>query len=397
MTGRTRIWLLACCLVGLAVSVEAAYIHYRILFDPRYVSFCDVNATFNCSQVYLSRFGTVLGVPVAVLGAIWFALAAILAAAGVWGRAPLRDNAPGYLFALSTVGLAVVLYLGYVSVAVLKTYCVLCLITYAAVISLFVISGAATAFPMTTLPRRLARDLRVLVASPLAIAIAVLFLGGSVSAVAFFHAERPMSSAEAGPLSQDQRSEVERYMAAAPRVALIIPAEGAKVLIVKFNDFQCPACGQSYLQYKSIFAKYEAQAPGAVRVVLKDYPLNPNCNPNVRAMVHQGACDAAVAVRLAQGRNRDALEDWLYTHQPQLTPAVVRQAAHDVGMVKDFDAKYASTLALVQGDVGLGEQLHVTQTPTFFVNGVKIDGMWTPQYFDQAIAYELRRAGSAKP
>ena len=397
MTGRTRIWLLVCCLVGLAVSVEAAYIHYRILFDPRYVSFCDVNATFNCSQVYLSRFGTVLGVPVAVFGAIWFALAAILAAAGVWGRAPLRDNAPGYLFALSTVGLAVVLYLGYVSVAVLKTYCVLCLITYAAVISLFVISGAATAFPMTTLPRRLARDLRVLVASPLAIATAVLFLGGSVSAVAFFHAERPISSAEAGPLSQDQRSEVERYMAAAPRVALIIPAEGAKVLIVKFNDFQCPACGQSYLQYKSIFAKYEAQAPGAVRVVLKDYPLNPNCNPNVRAMVHSGACDAAVAVRLAQGRNRDALEEWLYTHQPEMNPAVVRQAARDIGMVKDFDAKYASTLALVQGDVGLGEQLHVTQTPTFFVNGVKIDGMWTPQYFDQAIAYELRRAGSGKP
>jgi protein-disulfide isomerase len=298
---------------------------------------------------------------------------------------------------LSTVALAVVLYLGYVSVAVLKTYCVLCLITYAAVISLFIMSGAATAFPMTTLPRRLARDLRVLVASPLAIATAVLFLGGSVSAVAFFHAERPISSAEAGPLSQDQRSEVERYMAAAPRVALIIPAEGAKVLIVKFNDFQCPACGQSYLQYKSIFAKYEAQAPGAVRVVLKDYPLNPNCNPNVRAMVHSGACDAAVAVRLAQGRNRDALEEWLYTHQPEMNPAVVRQAARDVGMVKDFDAKYASTLALVQGDVGLGEQLHVTQTPTFFVNGVKIDGMWTPQYFDQAIAYELRRAGSAKP
>ena len=391
-----RIWLLVCCVVGLAASMEAAYIHYRILYDPRYVSFCDVNETFNCSQVYLSRFGSVLGLPVAVFGAIWFALATVLSLAGLAGPATVRENVPGYLFVLSTLALAVILYLGYVSVAVLKTYCVLCLITYAAVISLFIMSGAATAFPMTTLPRRLSRDLRLLVASPLAIAVAVLFLGGAVSTVAFFHAERPTSSVEAGPLSQDQRSEVERYMATAPRVPLIIPAEGAKVLIVKFNDFQCPACGQSYLQYKSIFAKYEAQAPGAVRLVLKDYPLNPNCNPN-SAMVHQGACDAAVAVRLAQGRNREALEDWLYTHQPQLTPAVVRQAAHDVGMVNDFDAKYASTIALVQGDVGLGEQLHVTQTPTFFVNGVKIDGMWTPQYFDQAIAYELRRAGSAKP
>ena len=57
--------------------------------------------------------------------------------------------------------------------------------------------------------------------------------------------------------------------------------EGAKVLIVKFNDFQCPACGQSYLQYKPIFAKYEAEHPGQVRVVLKDYPLNRDCNDNI--------------------------------------------------------------------------------------------------------------------
>ena len=62
------------------------------------------------------------------------------------------------------------------------------------------------------------------------------------------------------------------------RIPLIVPSEGAKVLIVKFNDFQCPACGHSYLSYKPILAKYEAQYPGAVRMVLKDYPLNPTCN-----------------------------------------------------------------------------------------------------------------------
>jgi protein-disulfide isomerase len=102
-------------------------------------------------------------------------------------------------------------------------------------------------------------------------------------------------------------------------------------------------------------------------------------------------------VRLATGRNKDALEEWLYTHQPEMTPASVRQAARDVGKVTDFDAKYASTINLVKGDAGLGGQLHVRQTPTFFVNGVMIEGMWTPQYFDQAIAYELRRAGSGAP
>jgi protein-disulfide isomerase len=163
--------------------------------------------------------------------------------------------------------------------------------------------------------------------------------------------------------------------------------------VVKFNDFQCPACGQSYLQYKPIFAKYEAEHPGAVRLVLKDFPLNRDCNDGIPQTLHPAACDAAVAVRLAQARNRaDAMEEWLYTHQPSMTPPSVRQAAKDIGQIADFDAKYAATLALVKNDVALGRQLGVRSTPTFFINGVKIEGALPPQYFDQAIAYELNRA-----
>jgi NhaA family Na+:H+ antiporter len=161
---------------------------------------------------------------------------------------------------------------------------------------------------------------------------------------------------------------------------------------VKFNDFQCPACGQSFLQYRPIFAKYEAEHPGAVRLVLKDYPLNKDCNESMAQTIHPAACDAAVAVRLSATHNRsDAMEEWLYTHQPSMTPPGVRQAAHDVGQISDFDAKYSSTLTLVKGDVALGRQLGVKSTPTFFINGVKIEGALPPQYFDQAIAYELRR------
>jgi len=86
------------------------------------------------------------------------------------------------------------------------------------------------------------------------------------------------------------------------------------------------------------------------------------------------------------------LEDWLYTHQTDMTPASVRQAAREVGGVTDFDAKYAGTLELVKGDIALGQSLKVSQTPTFFINGIKVDGAWAPQFFDQAIAFELQRA-----
>jgi hypothetical protein len=43
-----------------------------------------------------------------------------------------------------------------------------------------------------------------------------------------------------------------------PRVPLAVPNAGAKVLIVKFADYQCPACGQAYIQYKPVLAKYAA-------------------------------------------------------------------------------------------------------------------------------------------
>src|SRR4029077_12151472 len=123
-------------------------------------------------------------VPISVYGVIWFAGALVLVGAGTFGRTSVRENVPGYLFALSTAGLAVVLYLAYISFAVLKVYCPLCLTADAAIIGLFIVSGAATTFPMTTLPRRLLQDLKASLANPAAIAIIVLFAAGAASAVA---------------------------------------------------------------------------------------------------------------------------------------------------------------------------------------------------------------------
>jgi uncharacterized membrane protein/protein-disulfide isomerase len=392
---------LLCALIGLGASSAAAYVHYHMLTDPTYTSACDISETVSCTKVYSSRFGTWQGIPVAIFGAAWFAFAALLAGAAFLARPAVRDSVAGYLFAGSTLALAAVLYLGYASFVLLKVVCVYCLITYAAVIGLFLISGAATSIPMLSLPRRATQDLKVLFTSPLAIILAILWAGGTVSAVAMFPRETVIAAdatpgakpAPAAQVTAGQQSELERFLSSAERIPLVIPAEGAKVLIVKFNDFQCPACGQSYLAYKPILAKYAASHPGAVRMVLKDYPLNPDCNSSVRTMLHGGACDAAVAVRLARAKNRgDAMEEWLYTHQENMTPASVRQAAREVGQVTDFEAKYAATLELVKGDIALGQQLKVTQTPTFFINGIKVDGAWAPQFFDQAIAYELQRA-----
>jgi protein-disulfide isomerase len=178
-----------------------------------------------------------------------------------------------------------------------------------------------------------------------------------------------------------------------PRVDLGLPADGARVVVAKFNDFQCPACRQAYVAYKSIEQKYESEYPGQVAFVNVDYPLESECNTGG---IHGAACEAAVAVRLARERNRHKeMEAWLFDNQSTLTRDTVKTALEDIAQVADFDAKYAAVLNDVRTDAQLGQKLQITGTPTFFINGIRIASTLRPSYFDAAIAYELKRTQPA--
>ena len=176
----------------------------------------------------------------------------------------------------------------------------------------------------------------------------------------------------------------------------MVPTDGAAVVIVKFNDYQCPACGQTYRDYKPVLAKWAEQAPGKVKFITKDYPLERECNQFVGQDLHPGACEAAVAVRLAREKGKaEAMEDWLFANQPAMNPQTVKNAAATVGQVRDFDARYAGTLELVKADIAQGAQLKISGTPTFFMNGMRLPGL-RAEFFDAAIAWELRRVGGGK-
>jgi uncharacterized membrane protein len=378
------------------------YVHYRLIADPTYTSFCDVNATVSCEAVYQSTYATVAGVPIAAGGAIWAGLVLLLAAAMSGRQTPRDAGLAGYIFLLSTVGLAAVLYYGYASFFVLEKLCLLCLTMYVTVIGIFIVSGGV-ASPLATLPARAGGDLRNLRTSPLALALAAVWIVGSASLVAFFPREGTSASTAAAaapalevPVETLGAAEIEafeRWMAAQPRETLPVDAGGARVVIVKFNDYQCPSCRQTYLLYRGLEAKYKASHPNDVRFVSVDFPLEAECNV---AALHPSACEAAAAVRMAKATNRaDQMVEWLFANQSTLTPDGVKAAARDVAQVTDFDAQYARTLEAVRADAQLGQRLNISGTPTFFINGIRIADTLRPAYFDAAIAYELKRTEPA--
>src|SRR5687768_5662269 len=224
MSATARKLLVVFALLGLGASAAATYVHYNLIQNPDYASFCDINATVSCKQAYLSRFGSVGGVPVAVGGIIFFAWV-LLMLWGARGKSRIRDSAPAYIFAGSTLALAVVLYLAYASFFVLKEVCPLCVATYVAVIGIFVISGGASSVPMTSLPKRVLTDMRVLVGTPMALVIALLFVAGTAWGVSAFprDTDRPAAAAAAAvaaapspPLSAAQQTELEQWWAMQP-------------------------------------------------------------------------------------------------------------------------------------------------------------------------------------
>jgi protein-disulfide isomerase len=232
-------------------------------------------------------------------------------------------------------------------------------------------------------------------ARSLALVFAVLFVGAALPAPVLV--SRLPGEVVKAAQTASMLADFEKWFASRPREPIVLPTDGARVLVVRFSDYLCPACGDTYLNDKPVFAKFQAEHPGAVKLIAKDFPLEPECNPTVGTTVHEASCEAAAAVRLAQRRQRGpAMADWLYTHQAELTPASVRVAAREVGGVTDFDAEYPRVLMDIRNDVELARRLKISRTPTFFINGVRVEGGLRPAFLEAAIEHELR-AAAAKP
>jgi protein-disulfide isomerase/uncharacterized membrane protein len=389
----SRRLILAFSVLGLGASLVSAYVHYQLLTTPNYTSFCDVNETISCTDAYLSQYGSFLGVPVALGGVLFFAVTLLLAWAGGRTASAFRETAPAYIFAISTIGLAFVLYLAWASFFRLGALCPLCAITYVAVIAVFIISGGATTIPMTTLPGRAPRDIRTLVSTPAALVVALLLVAGAGAMIyAFPHEASTAGAVQANypPLTDQQRADLAAWWEVQPKTDMPFAAD-AKVMIVKFSDYQCPACRQAHEAYKPLEQKYAGNKD--VKFVLKHFPLEPECNPNVPGGNHFAGCEGAAAEVLARAKGTaDKMNDWLFTNQATLTPSSVRQAAREVGGIEDFDAQYARALQQVKTDASMGGLLGVGSTPTFFINGRKIVGGYPPQAIEGLIELELKRA-----
>ena len=127
--------------VGLALSVYLSIEH----FTASTTLACPETGVVNCQKVTTSEESTVIGVPLAVLGVVFFAAMLLAGLPAAW-RSPSLALRRGRVL-LAAAGAAAVIYLVYVELFVVDALCLWCTAVHAVALAGFGIVSFATAAP----------------------------------------------------------------------------------------------------------------------------------------------------------------------------------------------------------------------------------------------------------
>ena len=179
-------------------------------------------------------------------------------------------------------------------------------------------------------------------------------------------------------------------------------AKGAKVLVVNYDDFECPFCSR---MHQTLFPQILSEYGDRVNFVYKDYPLTE---------IHPWAVHAAVDAGCLAAQNNDAYWDFAdYIHANKQTidnektsagrlDAIDRMAQlqgqrHSVDVPKLMACLRAQNEDAVRASMKEADALGVNATPTLFINGQKIDGAVPISEVRAALDAALRDAGQPVP
>jgi protein-disulfide isomerase len=162
----------------------------------------------------------------------------------------------------------------------------------------------------------------------------------------------------------------------------------ASVVLVEYSDFQCPACAAFQPAVSELLAEYG----DSIRFEYRHFPLP----------IHQFAINAAIAAEAAgqQGKFFE-YHDLLFQNQQEWSTMAVPAGlfssyAEQLGLdVEKFQRHLKSTVIrdAVRDSSKEARELNLTSTPTFFLNGEKMEFSTFEEFIGQvAIAVDPNMA-----
>jgi protein-disulfide isomerase len=160
-------------------------------------------------------------------------------------------------------------------------------------------------------------------------------------------------------------------------------AKASKVVVVNFDDFECPFCSR---MHQTLFPEILKEYGDRITFIYKDYPL---------VEIHPWATHAAVDANCLAAQNSDAywdFADYIHANQHEVndekTPGarletldkltMLQGQKHNLDVVKLQSCVKAQDENAVKASMKEAEAIGVEATPTLFVNGEEIRGGAVP-------------------
>lgn len=163
----------------------------------------------------------------------------------------------------------------------------------------------------------------------------------------------------------------------------------AKVTLVEFGDYQCPACVAYHPLVKDVITQFS----GKINFVFRNFPLPQHKNANISAY--------AVEAAGLQGKFWE-MHDKVYESDKEWAEQADPSETF-IGYAKSFgldtdkfkkDMNSSEVKTKVTRDANDANLIKVNSTPSFFINGIKIDNPSSLEEFKTIIEDSLKSASN---
>jgi len=368
-------------LAGFITSIYQTYHFFQIRYGlAGFQSFCTVGV-FDCQKIDLSKYAELIpGLPLSAFAAGWFFVFFI---ATLFARSD-EDRSKAIKASLFFSSISIVFSIVYLFIMLfkIKSLCLLCLGIDAINLALFLIVISIylkekISFKFNVQEIKFTATLSL-------VAVAFAFF------ISFFSKPESFPKREVNFLISKVLN--------APAVPIQIPSTQASVgpmdapiTIVKFSDFQCPSCQRGANSIHPLMKKYEKQ----IRFVFFNFPLDSKCNRKIEHTMHPAACEAARLAWCANQKGQYMLAyHELFSRQSELAPGKLIDlfSAHsemDLTSLKQC-VESPESLNGITAEIEQGIHLGIQSTPTFYINGKKIEGYLPTPVWEKIIDSLLR-------
>jgi len=358
---------------GLIDSIYLAWSHYRNYTDIGYQSFCAITRALNCDTVSQSPYAIWMGLPVAVWGIIGYAFfLSLLACKNGGPKNPGHDRAWTLMFWIAAVFCLSSIVLGVISSVKIKSYCVMCLLSYVINFALlFYIWIIRRRFHIRGIFSGLLADFKNLLSrksrwATFAVAYPILIATIVACYPQYWHYQTDVRSES---IAQGVTEEGSPW----------IGATKPKVVITEYADYMCFQCGKMNAHLHQLVSQY----PNTLRLVHRHFPLDSRFNFTVHKPIHPNSAKVALFAIFAatQGKFWE-VNDALFRDAREKGRFRLDRLAAEFGLNLSVFRKMLASGELVRkldSDIKSGWKAGVDSTPSYVIDGKVYRGIIPPE------------------